>query len=712
VKKTNDAPASATGFRYSRGRIWFVFAILAGLLLASAIRVFILQTRERAKFAALANLYQNRTTDLYQKRGPIVDRHGALLAKTVEAYVVGLRMSKVQNLDEALAFVAGVTGASLDYLHQRAQCGIRYCLLLHGLGPRLPDALEKIRDYHPKDAATADLERISRIKALEGLEIDQEATRWYVGKDLAGPLLGRTGFPSKETLAGRKPYKYELQGLFGLEHTYDEYLSGHPSKVTGLRIRGGRISFLNDLPELKDTGNTLALTIDSTIQGIVEKSLARALVRYQAPWGVAIVEKVDTGEILAMAQAPLFNPNSPNAVPPRILGLQERIEPGSTIKPVVLAAVLNEGLLSLDDELNVHKGAMRLHGTTINDTHPMSYLTVRDLLKYSSNIGFAQLGLDFLGKELLVQYYQDFGLDKALGADPKLEADGIIRPVKSIGPVDVMNMSFGQGLLVTPLQLVNALAAIGNGGRLMRPYLVSEVRSPDGIQLFVNRPQVLRQVISPDTARVVLDRMESVMDEDGTGSLANIPGFRVAGKTGTAQQSMPIHDPLDPDRILTWQYGPSWRTSFVGLVPAERPVVAILVLLADPRIGESGGAVAAPVFAEIAPRVLRAMDLAPNDTIMATAKAGTNELSPRAPVKETPQDALPKVMEGQTLVPDFTGYTVAAALRLANNSRVELKVVGSGKAFSQSPAPDTLVAQFSEVQVSFSNDTGKKEGEK
>jgi cell division protein FtsI (penicillin-binding protein 3) len=296
--------------------------------------------------------------------------------------------------------------------------------------------------------------------------------------------------------------------------------------------------------------------------------------------------------------------------------------------------------------------------------------------------------------------------------DPKVEAGGIIRPVKSIGPVDVMNMSFGQGLLVTPMQLVNALAAIGNGGRLMRPYLVSEVRSPEGIPLFSTRPQVLRQAISPDTARVVLQCMEGVMDEDGTGSLANIPGFRVAGKTGTAQQSMPIHDPRNPEKILTWQYGPSWRTSFIGLVPAERPVVAIMVLLADPQIGETGGAAAAPVFADIAPRVLRQLDLAPNDTIMATAKAGTNSLGARAPIKEKPQDALPKVMEGQTLVPDFTGYTVAAALRLAANSRVELKVVGAGRAFSQTPAPDTLVAELSEVQVSFSNDQGKKEGEK
>lgn len=694
-----------------RVRIVVVNLALAALLIGGAIRVFMLQTDQHEKFAALAANMQRRITDLYHKRGPILDRNGNHLAETVEAYALGIRRAKVENLDELLGFVAGITGASLEHLKKMADCSSAYCGLLRGQGPTVKAAIDGIRAYVPEDKDNVDPVKMARIKAIAGLEIDSEARRYYSGRELAGAVLGKAGFPSAEKLRdeGRVAYRFELEGKLGVEKSFDSLLSGKPSRVSGLRLRKGRISYTEEFPDLKATGNSLVLTIDSEIQSITEKALSKALVRFQSPWAIGVVENVQTGEILAMAQVPLVNPNVVDTDLPINRAIQERFEPGSSLKPLVLAAVLNEGLLGLDEIMDLHNGAYRRGGVTINDTHPMASAPLRDILKYSSNIGFSQLGVDFLGRELLVQYFEDFGLGRTLGVDPKLEAPGHIRPVQELGPVDVMNMSFGQGLMVTPIQLLNSIAAIGNGGRLMRPYYVSHAIAPDGTELFRNRPVVLKQSISAETAATMLELMERVTDDDGTGSLANIPGFRVAGKTGTAQQSLPIHDPRNPSQILTWEYGPSWRASFVGMVPAEAPKIAILIMVADPQIGETGGMVAAPIFAEVAPRVLRHMGIEPNDTLLAKAQPGNQKLRPPEGVKPRPPRTKPSVLEGQTLVPDFKSLTVAQALKVAADNRLELKVLGSGRAVSQRPAPETLVSEFTEIQVSFTADPEKRE---
>ena len=714
------------GLGASRGRMVVLSLLVAALLLASVFRVFYLQTREQGFFAARAAQSQVKKREIYQKRGPIVDRSGNVLAQTIEVCGLAIRKNEIQDLDAVVRYVAGLTGVHSDTLYSKADCLLNYCYLVRNVSPAIGDAILEVTGYTPEDPDAPDPDRLARKMALFGLLVEPEATRFYVGKELAGQILGFASFPDAEYLLERgrtNAIPFELQGRLGIELSYDEQLKGYPLTASGLKIRGGGTSYVLDFPDLRPTGNTVVLTIDSKVQAILEDALTEALRRYQARWGLIIVEEVRTGEILGMAQAPLFNPNATSTYVEdetsyrRNRALVERFEPGSIIKPFIIAAAMEEGEFDPDKIYDLEDGKWKLHDVTIRDPHAMSQCEGRYLLKYSSNIGLGKIGVEQLGKHRVIRYLRDFGFGQRLGVDPRLEAAGRIRSPAKTHDVDLANICFGQGMSVTPIQVVNAFAALGNGGRVKRPILVKQIVSSDGRILLSNEPKTIRQAVSPEAARAVVNALVHVTDEDGTAPLAAVPSFTVAGKTGTADQPVPIHHPTETrvvtragkkeeiPLVLGWEYSEKvWRSSFVGLVPAADPEVAILVLLADAQFDRSGGGIAAPVFAKITPTIMRHLGVAPEESPLHEVLAEPAVPAGRAAAHRAPAfggGEVPTIVEGQTLVPDFSDLTVSRAMTIARERRVELKAIGAGRAVFQRPAPDTMVQDNASVVVTF-----------
>ncbi len=714
------------GLGASRGRMVVLSLLVAALLLASVFRVFYLQTQKQGFFAARAAQSQVKKRRIYQKRGPVVDRSGNVLAQTIESCGLAIRKNEIQDLDTVVRYVAGLTGVHSDTLYRKADCLRNYCYLVRNVSPAIGDAILEVTGYTPENPDAPDSDRLARKMALSGLLVEPEATRFYVGKELAGQILGFASFPDPEYLQERgrnSAIPFELQGRLGIELSYDEQLKGYPLTASGLRIRGGGTSYVLDFPDLRPTGNTVMLTIDSKIQAILEEELTEAVRRYQARWGLIIVEEVRTGEILGMAQAPLFNPNATSTYVGdetsyrRNRALVERFEPGSIIKPFIIAAAMEEGEFDPDKIYDLEDGKWELHDVTIRDAHPMAQCEGRYLLKYSSNIGLGKIGVEQLGKHRVIRYLRDFGFGQRLGVDPRLEAGGRIRSAAKTHDVDLANICFGQGMSVTPIQVVNAFAALGNGGRVKRPILVKQIISSDGRILLSNEPKTIRQAVSPKAARAVVDALVHVTDEHGTAPLAAVPSYTVAGKTGTADQPIPINHPTET-RVVTragkkveipvvlgWEYSEKvWRSSFVGLVPAANPEVAILVLLADAQFNHSGGGTAAPVFAKITPKIMRHLGVAPEESPLHEVMAEPAVPAGRAAAPRTPAyggGEVPTIVEGQTLVPDFSDLTVSRAITIAGERRVELKAIGAGRAVFQRPAPDTMVRDNAAVVVTF-----------
>ncbi len=724
--RTQTRDEQSLGLGAARRRMATISLLVAALLLASVFQVFYLQTREQGFYAARAARAQVKERKIYQKRGPIVDRSGNVLAQTIESCGLAIRKAEVRDLDALLGFVGGLTGVDRETLERKADCRGRFCYLVRNVSPTIGDAILEVTSYTPENPDAPDRDLMARKLALSGLLVEPEATRFYVGKELAGQILGFASFPDREYLEGRgrvSPIPFELQGRLGLELSYDEQLKGYPLVASGLKTRGGGTSYILDFPDLRPTGNTVVLSLDTKIQAILEDALASALGRYQARWGLIIVEDVLTGEILGMAQAPLFNPNATStytgdeASYRRNRALVERFEPGSVLKPFVIAAAMEEGEFDPDEVYDLEDGEWDLHDVTIKDSHPMAKCEGKYLLKYSSNIGLGKIGVERLGKHRVIRYLRDFGFGERLGVDPQLEATGRIRSAARTHDVDLANICFGQGLSVTPIQVVNAFAALGNGGRVKRPILVKQILSPDGRVLLNNEPKTIRQAISAESARAVVESLVHVTEEGGTAPGAAIPQYTVAGKTGTADQPVPIHHPTETrvvvrngqeeeiPLVLGWEYSEQvWRSSFAGLVPAAEPRVAILVLIADAQFDHSGGGVAAPLFAEVAPPILRHLGVQPEASQVHEILAEDAEPVHRAPsiaAASFGDGEVPTIVEGRTLVPDFTGLTVARAMDFARERRVELKPVGAGRAVYQRPAPDTLVHDDTPVVVTF-----------
>ncbi len=425
-----------------------------------------------------------------------------------------------------------------------------------------------------------------------GLEFFPGYCRVYPNKVLAAQVIGFSGIDG--------------DGLEGLEFYYDDYLKGNLQQWTVIKDALGRIFDRKDACALDYEGKNLIVTIDSTIQYITEKALKKAVEENNAKSGIAVVMVPQTGAVRAIAHFPTFNPNSHTMFPKEIWRnrvITDSFEPGSTLKVFVAAAALESGLCRQDSVFDCENGNYRIGRNTVHDTHPYGLLTLYEIIKYSSNIGAVKVS-EILGPQMLYDTLKKFGFGDKTGIDCPGETPGLLRHYEGWKRIDNATIAFGQGVSVSAIQLVSAVAAIANHGVLMQPRLVEAITDKNGEIIKSFPPREVRQAISPETAAIVTRMMNSVTTEGGTGTMAVPVGYDVCGKTGTAQK-------INSDGTYR---NCDYNGVFVGFSPANDPQLAVLVVIDAPRKHHYGGLTAAPAFREIILESFNYLNIAPRQT--------------------------------------------------------------------------------------------------
>ncbi|MCF8103882.1 MAG: PASTA domain-containing protein [Desulfohalobiaceae bacterium] len=578
----------------------------------------------------------------YGQRGKIFDARGNLLAKSVRINSVFARPSEIEKV--------GHTAETLQDILRKGNREIQ-------------SSLEKDRSFAWLARKISD-RTASRIRAarLPGVYLTQEKARFYPQGHLAGQLLGFVGLDN--------------EGLEGLECSYNQHLSGKKKEFIVQRDAGGRLLFApgqlgNDL-----AGKDLVLTLDKKIQFAAEEALAGTVLKNRAKSGLCLVVKVSSGEILAWAQYPFFNPNNFSQSDPEIW--KNRIaldvfEPGSTIKPILAAAALNTGTCRTQDIFFCENGSWTFSGQEIRDTHEYGWLPVNRIIRYSSNIGAGKIGLQ-LGAGNYHGYLSRLGLGQKTELQLPGEASGIFRDAGKWNQVDLIAASFGQGFGMTALQMAKMYLCLANYGELV-PLRLLKAPQP--------RERASRvRVFSKQTAREVLSMMVEVVEEDGTGTQARIPGMYVGGKTGTAQKAS-----------KQGGYADRYTASFVGLFPGLAPEYLVLAVVDEPRESHYGGVVAAPAVREVARELVAGTDDFPGYWAR-QEQAGTGENSKQAALNTTREISRIKPRKQISLlpgkVPDVRGVPLRQALEVLAGQDLIPRMKGSGVLVSgQKPAPGT-----------------------
>jgi cell division protein FtsI (penicillin-binding protein 3) len=649
-------------------------------------RLVYLQTVRHEELSKRARSQQHRGVVTGAARGLILDRQGREMARSVEVESFFAVPTEIENIDETarqLAAVLKTEAAPLaDRLRQAKEANRPFLWLAR----KLDDA----------DAAA-----VNGLN-LKGVYPRKESKRRYPNNELAAHVVGFVDLDDK--------------GLAGVERVYNASLEGEQGK---LFVEGdARRQTYESVEVAPREGQTVVLTIDQTIQYQTERALAAALERSRAKSGTAIVLDPRTGEILALANAPTFNPNEPTRSDPEARAsdaLQNIYEPGSTFKMVAYSAAIEERLAQPEDRIDCQMGAINVAGRVVHDHTAFGTLTLTEALAKSSNVAAIKLGLK-VGDARMYDYITRFGFGTKTGIELPGETQGILRRVERWHPSSIGSIAIGQEIGVTPLQIAAAFATLANDGIHVAPHLVREMRDAEGETTRRAEPEQ-RRVISPETARVVRRMLESVTVK-GTAKAAQLEGYTAAGKTGTAQK-------IDPQ---TKTYSTTkFVASFVGFAPVENPAVVIAVVINEPVGAYHGGDVAAPVFRDIAENVLPYMNVEPDTEVvepsvreqLLAGNSQTPAATTRAPEEEAAetgeQVSLPEVAregsdgevvyaaaaDAALLMPDLRGRSLRDAARICAQLGLELEARGEGRAFRQFPEVGASVAPRQVVRVDF-----------
>ncbi len=647
--------------------------------------------RERAEDQSL------RQIELRAQRGRLLDRNGHELASSAELDSVSCNprvLMSVAGGVKRLAAALQLEAQPLERTLERASEARRYFAWIK-------------RQITPEESARV------RALALPGVRMTREPARIYPQKELGAAVLGHANIDGK--------------GVEGIEKAFDAYLRGATTQRRGVKDGSGRELLLDGLVDTRSTvGQDLVLTLDTYLMHVTQSALAAAVKRWTAKGGAAVVMDPRSGDVLAMASVPTYDANDPGDAVARGFtrnrAITDTYEPGSTMKTFTLSSTLEAGRVTPGSTFDCQSGRPLMIGkTAIRDDHPEGVLTAAAVYQRSSNIGTVKIAR-LLGKQKLYEALVRFGFGRRTGIGLEGERAGVLHPVQKWGEVHFANIAFGQGLTVTPLQMVAGFAAIANGGIYKPPRLALQSIDPDGRRQDVPPAEgapAERRVLSVETARTMLSIMRGVTGEQGTARRAAIPGYSVAGKTGTAQ------------KVVNGRYA-AWVGSFIGVIPADDPKLVIGIVIDEPEPEHRGGIVAAPVFKQVAEAALRYLSVRPSEAVAresapppAEAPAETGESGPPAammvaeigegpgsdqPVWSDPDDfddglpALgddedpppggPAVMEegepaagALVQVPRFVGMSLGEAIRAARQSGVELIPEGSGIAVTQSPSP-------------------------
>lgn len=672
--------------KWVRLRIGLVALALVVFGLWISGRFFYLQVIRGPELREEATREYQKFCPVLPVRGMIVDRNGTELAVSTRVSSVVTHPNQVKNahrLSRQLAPILGYNPRDLQEVLTRAR---PFVFVKRHLTPEREEAFRAWEAAEEKKARAA---KVTGRTDLDAVYLIPEAKRYYPQMGLAGQVLGFCNIDG--------------QGLEGIEVQYDNQLYGKPKQCWKMTDARGHIVVTGEKawdPEVM--GNNVVLTLDRTIQYIAEKELAKGVEKFHAAGGMALVVRPQTGEILAMAQVPCLDSNrygqfDEYARRNRII--TDCLEPGSTFKIFIAASALDAHVVKPTDKFHCENGVWHIGAKeVIHDVHPYGTLTVQQVIQKSSNIGTAKIS-HRVGVKRLDHYLRDFGFGTRSGILFPGETAGIVKNLlRTRSLIDRTTVAFGQGVSVTPLQLTMAMAAMGNDGVLMEPRIVKEVVNPQGHKITEYPPRPVRRVLSRQAAHEMLAIMGTVTQTGGTAKEAAPEGFTVAGKTGTAQ------------KIVGRAYSHSkFNALFIGMIPAENPVLAISVIVDEPKGAIFGGVVAAPIFREIAAQSLRILGYYPkeppkskNEPVLASlltspATAATApEVTFTPPKLEIPKGPL-------TTMPDLKGYTIRQVLTILNRSGLHCRFEGSGIAISQEPAPGTAITPGATCVVKFNS---------
>ncbi len=696
------APPRFFSERRVKFRILFIafFCLLFYIVVIG--RTFSLHLTDNSKLTRLAQAQYQKKVTLAPKRGNIYDVNGEELAIDVKVDSIFANprvLSSDNDFVQKLALALGMDREKLDKILSKDK---RFVWLKRRITAEESEKVQAIRK--------------------EGLDMIKEYKRFYPNRKLAATVLGAVGLDS--------------MALGGLELFYDRYLKSSAEPVVVDQDARGQSYVPNTFHDLENT-HSVKLTLDKTVQFILEKELAAAVDKNQAKSGIAVVMNSRTGEIMGMASYPDFDPNqysefdighSKNRV------VTDSFEPGSIFKAITVAAALESGKVDLNKKFDCEGGAYKIDKFTINDHGHYGLMTLPEIIQVSSNIGSLKIA-QYIGKDAFSKTIQDFGFGGKTGIDLPGEVSGIMSSPKNWSILQMSTISFGQGISVTPVQLVAAYSAIANGGYLMKPFIVKEITDAKGVIVKENHPQITRKVLSESNARKVVEMLKLVVQKGGTGTAAQVEEYGTAGKTGTAQKVEEGKKGYSSNKYVG---------SFVGIAPADDPRITVLVSINEPRGSHYGGVVAAPAFREIVRKVLPYLRVPPmmnkgpviltkddkspeskptklskedklkeaklaklekdkkakEDKKIKSKEKGGDNVVEEEPVVLIPTELM-EVEPGMYKVPNWAGKPLREVLKTWDSQDVKLTVEGSGLCSEQKPAAGEIVKAGSEVKLFF-----------
>lgn len=554
-------------------RLYLLGAIMVLWFVAICGRLVFLQIFDYGKFVKMAGHQQQRAIPLGAKRGVIYDRAGRELAMSVMVDSAFAVPTEVKDLPTAVSLIARITGDDYNVVLADCRAHKTFC-------------------WVARKADDETIERINSLK-LQGIHFQKEPKRFYPARDLAAQVLGSVGM--------------EDSGQSGIEHEFDEQLRGHPGKM--FISVDARKQWFSDVETQPDPGDNVVLTVDKNIQYIAEKELDQAIRDTQAIAGTVIVENPHTGEILALANRPTFNPNSRKQITPAALtdrAVSYIYEPGSTFKLVTISAALEEKITNPNEVFDCQMGSIVYNGMRIRDSKPHGLLPVWGILAESSDVGAIKIALR-LGEDRFYKYIRNYGFGQQTGIELPGETRGLTKPPSRWSRVSIAAISMGQEIGISPIQLAGLISTFANDGVWVAPRIVAGTVQPTGApQTVAFHPGASHRVISPYTAAEMRAMMQKVVIE-GTGRKAILEGYSSAGKTGTAQKVDPATGAYSKTKYIG---------SFAGFAPVNNPQIVVAVIL-DSAVGlHQGGQVSAPVFQRISQQVLEYLHV-PHDLPLA-----------------------------------------------------------------------------------------------
>jgi cell division protein FtsI (penicillin-binding protein 3) len=657
----------------ARMRAYFVGAIVTCGLLGVGWRAYALQVDEGDHYRELAERQHGAAVNIPAPRGDVIDARGRPLAVSADADSIWANPREVHDVADTAEKLSTLLGEDAGALEAKLAGDKKFVWL----------------DRH----VTREIAMSVRAAKLPGIVVEREPRRWYPARTIGGPVIGRADIDSR--------------GLEGIELSMNDLLQGTRGNGHAVRDARGRKMFADGM-EQPEPGATVQLSLDRSIQAISDQALLDSINANKAKSGVAVVLDVQTSRVLAMSSFPTYDPNSNEsnaATRARNKPVTDVFEAGSVMKIFSILAALDEGIIKPETGFDTGGGSYQVGPKTIRDVHHDPYLTVSGIVKRSSNVGTVKIA-QRLGREKLYAALKAYGFGTKTGIELPGEQAGRIRRGDTWREIELATISFGYGLTVTPLQIAAALAAVGNGGVYREPRIVDRVVDRDGTVKYAAHPEP-RQMVKATTADAMRKMLATVFEggkEGGTAGSLVVPGFRCAGKTGTAHKYDHTTRMYAPDKYLS---------SFAGLAPADNPRLAIVVIIDEPSGGDYyGGKVAGPVFATIASETLRYLGV-PGSTLQCptmpptynpwldpTPKTCTIPAPKRGPARVELGDGLvvesavapapppaPELGPNTVMVPDFRAMGYAKAMEIARTNRLSVESRGTGRVVEQTPAP-------------------------